>query len=175
VFKCIQGLLDRVFAVAGAVIFSQIPNFIDQYQQQVTGRMAELQLQINIMERVAATTGKTLKQYILKFLSSTDPDFYNQGEVIQQMLLRFESLVQALNALKEASAFTKAWALICHFDYEIARSTFSSFVVGLSFSLEGFIYAFIGLVFGLSCFFLVKQFVIRIATGLKPNARAVHE
>ncbi len=49
----IGSLIDRIFVVVGAFIFSQAPQFFSLYSQRLGGHVAELTLQIRAMEKVA--------------------------------------------------------------------------------------------------------------------------
>src|SRR5690349_4193861 len=104
--KWVGGLIDRIFAIIGALLFAQLPMFMLQYSQQVAGRAAELGLQINSLQRIAGLNDKTLPEYIQKFLGNSDPDFSHQGQLLQQMLDRFQYLSQSEASLTEASALS---------------------------------------------------------------------
>lgn len=148
-FRWVGGLIDRLFAVASALIFSQIPIFMQHYQQHLSGHVTELQMQVQSMRNAAALTGKSLQQYVIKFLSSEDVDFKNQGNLMNEMIHRYNSLSEGHQALQEASIYSKPIVFLKYFDKNIAQSTWNSFEIGLSFNIEGIIYALIGIGFGL--------------------------
>lgn len=54
--KWIGGLIDRIFAVVGALACLQFPLFLQQYQQHLSGHVVELQIQIQAMQRAASVT-----------------------------------------------------------------------------------------------------------------------
>lgn len=146
--KWFTGLLDRVFAVASALCFAQIPIFMQQYQQLLYGHIAELKVQVDAMQKVAAATGKSLPEYISRFTSSGDPDFIGQGQLMNGMVERTFSLTEASHSLSSATVLEKPFVFFNHMSWDIVSSTFSSFQAGIPFSLEGFIYAFVGVLFG---------------------------
>lgn len=153
--KWIGGFVDRSFAVIGALSFSQLPLFMHQYQQHLSGRVAELQLHVQSLKQAARVTGKTLPQYISKFLQSADTDFHNQGEVMNQMLQRYDYLSQGYQSLQTASIYSKPYVFIKYFDWELARSTWQTFEMGFAFSLEGISYAGIGIIVGLAVYWIL--------------------
>lgn len=157
-------MLDRVFAVAGALLFSQVPTFMQQYGQQLTGHVQELKLQLDLMTQTALKSGKTLDQYIHKFLQFSDHDVSNQGQLMQDMVIRYQTLSEASLALNHASAFSKPFVFLNHFYPEIASSTLSFFTPSLSFTLEGGAYVLIGILFGYSIFFFLKKFSLKLLT-----------
>lgn len=164
-FKWVAGLIDRLFAVCGALTFSQIPLFMQQYQHHLAGHVAELQTQIQGMKNTAALTGKSLQQYVIKFLSSEDMDFRNQGELMNHMIQRYQSLLEGHHALKDATLYSKPFLFIKYFDWSIGQFTWQSFDIGFSFTLEGGAYALLGMLLGFLIFWILRKFLRGI---LKP-------
>lgn len=158
-FKWLVTLLDRLFAVAGALVFSQAPLFIHQYSLQLEGHQAELHLQINAMSQAALQTGKTLDQYIHKFISSSDDDFQLQGEIMQAMVVRWNHLSKTLSSLQESSLFQRPFVFLQHVDAEIVKSTANNFQLGIPLNAEGACYAIIGVIFGFLTFFIIRKIV----------------
>src|SRR5437868_3357216 len=96
-------IMDRLFVVAGALIFVQAPLLMHQYRTQLRGHVAELQIQVSMMRHHAQETGKTLEQYIHKFVSSSDTDFSYQGQLMKGMVARLESLSGGLFEMDHAT------------------------------------------------------------------------
>lgn len=161
------GLLDRLFALVGALLFAQLPMFILQYTQQLAGRASELSMQLNSLHRIAEMNGKSLEQYFQKFINASDPDFIQQGVLMQKLSQRFYFLSQAEIDISNASVFSKPFVFFQHFDTEIARSTLQYFHFGIPISMEGFVYALAGLGFGCMVFYLISRFckMLRRAVG----------
>lgn len=153
----IIALLDRIFAVMGAFLFSQIPTFMQQYGQQLTGHAQELKMQLDLMTKTALQSGKTLDQYIHKFLQYADVDISAQGRLMQDMVVRYQTLSEASLALNQASVFSKPFVFFKHLYPDIVASTFHLFTPSISFTLEGLAYALIGIFFGYTTFFLLKK------------------
>lgn len=166
--KWIGGFIDRIFAVAGALALSQFPLFMQQYQQHLSGRVAELQMQVQAMRNAAALTGKSLQQYVMKFLQNGDADFKNQGAIMNSMVERYNHLTEGYNALHDSSIFSKPVMFIRYFDWDIAQSTWQSFEIGFSFSLEVFIYAALGIVVGLFAYWIMGRIFRAMVNKLRP-------
>jgi hypothetical protein len=152
------GLVDRVFSVAGAMLFFQAPFFMTQYQHQLYGHVSELQSQIQTMTKAAALTGKTLQQYVAKFLASGDTDFTSQGRIIHGIIERYQELNTSYNALQEASIYTKPYFFVKYYDWNIGISTWHSFTAGFSFTTESLVYTAAGLLFGLVFYRMLRAF-----------------
>lgn len=162
-------MLDRISAVLGALVLSQVPMFMQQYQQQLEGHVAELSFQIEAMKQVALQSGKDLTQYIQKFTSSSDIDFSRQGEIMHKMIERYQGLVDSSLALNQSTAFSRPFVFLSHLSQDIAESTFKTFHLGLEFSLEGLVYALLGIFLGYSIFAGFKKIFLLIATLFRSN------
>lgn len=146
--KWIVKFLDRISAVIGALLFMQFPLFVAQYIQQLNGRESELHRQVGNMTQAASLSGKSLDQYIYKFLQSTDSDFVLQGGIMQAMVTRWQDTLDALLSLRNSSVFFRPWNFLIHLDGEVFHSTFQNYTFGMPFNVEGGIYAFLGIVAG---------------------------
>ncbi len=79
----VDGFVDRICSVLGALIFVQVPVFITQYIQRLGGHVDELARVVNQYRASAADTGKTLEEYVRRFLSSSEADFVSAGANMQ--------------------------------------------------------------------------------------------
>lgn len=143
--KWLYEFIGKAFAVMGAAIGVQMPMFIQQYTQQLAGRVAELQLHIDSISKAAGLNGKSLSQYIQKFLDSADNDFIAQGNLLKGILERFFTLSDAMSSLQTASPLFKPYLFFAHFDTEIAKNTWQYFQLGIPLTLEGLCYALSGM------------------------------
>lgn len=155
--KWISGLLDRICAVAGALLFSQLPLFMQQYTQQLSGHVAELRLQVNAIQQAATHSSKTLEQFIQKFVESNDPDFVRQGDIMLAMVNRWYQFSDAYTALQESSVFTRPFNFLYHLNWDIAAGTWNIYTFGIPFNLEGLIFALIGIVVGYIIYYGIRK------------------
>lgn len=138
-------LFDGIFVFVGGLLFSQLPFFTQQYQQQLMGHIQELKLQVDALNRIAETLGKPLDQYIQKFRESSDPDFASQGSFLNVMVERLNELNATLTSFQEASVLKRPFVMLAHFNSDVAASTWSSFSFGLSFTVEALVYFLLGM------------------------------
>lgn len=162
VISWFEKLIDRLFALAGAALFFQLPNFMHQYVHELKGHVAELNILIQTLSKTASISGKTLKQYVNKFLSSQDSDFVLQGEFMNNIINRYENLNNSYQAITDANLYSKPWVFLKHFDWSLGESTWSTFTPGFSFSLESIGYGFFGLIFGLVLYKVLSKCVLKV-------------
>jgi hypothetical protein len=163
VVEWLKTMCDRICIVLGALLFVQTPLFMAQYQDQLIGHIAELEYQVDALQRTATASGKNLNQLIDKFLASSDKDVVRQGQFIKQMMERLDQLAEALSALTLSNAFNHSWVFLAHFNTTIGLSTWQNFQPGLPFTIEGGIYAAIGMGMG----YLAYQAILRAILWIK--------
>lgn len=147
-FRWCGRLIDRILVVAGALVFAQVPLFIQQYSHRLAGHVAELRYQLNQLRIVAESSGKSFEAYIQKFIDAGDADFVGQGKLIQAMITRSNHLTESLSAITEASPLTRPFAFLSHLDTDIVKGTVHSFTLGVPLTLEAGIYALVGILVG---------------------------
>lgn len=164
--KWLGGLLDRSFAVAGAVVFAQAPLFMQQYTQQMIGRAAELNLQVDAMRKSAGLSGKTIEQLSQKFMENADPDIMRQGEMMLATVGRWHNVTDGLVAMQESSIWSRPFAFLYHMNTEAFVSTLHEFRMGLPLNMEGGVYAVLGVVAGYVVFAVFRSVFRVIKNGM---------
>lgn len=167
-FRWLFTLLDRICVVLGAFLFSQIPLFMQQYRHQLTGHVAELYFQVGLMQQAAQRSGKTLEQYIQKFIQSSDADFIYQGEIMSAMVTRLQALSDGLVAMNHASVLTRPLEFLRHYQGDIVKSTFETFEMGIPFTYEGLVYALAGIVVGYFTYWMFSRLVAKFCKIFTP-------
>lgn len=145
ILATVERLLDRALCVAGAVVFSQIPEFFQQYLQRLGGHLAEARRQLDLFTQVAARSGWTLDQLIADAGSQTDPAMGRLGHLVADTQTRVDTLNSAEGALRNASLWSRPFVFARHLDPAIARATLSVFRPAVPTTAEGLVYAGVGM------------------------------
>jgi Protein of unknown function (DUF2937) len=166
-----ERLLDRVLCVLGAVLFAQAPEFMQQYLQRLGGRLDEARRLLGQLGEVASRSGLTVDQLASQASSNPDPALARLGDVVGAASGRVASLASAQEALAHASALTRPFQFLAHFDPSIAGATLGDFRPAVPTTLEGLIYALIGTAAFLAAYHLgVKTLIRRLGwPRLKPE------
>ena len=149
-----EGLLDRVLCVCGAVIFSQLPEFMQQYLQRLEGHLDEARLQVDRFKEAAAQSGMTLDQLVAGAAQNSDPAMGRLGGVIRTTLARLDDLSVADAALRQASVWSRPFVFLRHADWGIAKATWAIYRPAVPTTPEGFMYAGLGMVLVLALYHL---------------------
>jgi hypothetical protein len=141
----LDGIVDRVLAVAGAFLFSQAPEFFQQYLQRLGGHLDEARRTLAQFERTADAAGLTLERFIAQTAANADTAVARLGPVMRGALDRVQHLDAAYTSLREATAWTRPFAFLRHLDGSIARATWADYRPAMPTTLEGLAYAAAGM------------------------------
>lgn len=150
----VERLLDRVLCVLGAVIFSQLPEFMQQYLQRLEGHLDEARLQLERFREAASQSGMTLDQLVADSGQNPDPAMGRLGGVVRALIARVDELASADAALRHASMWSRPFVFGAHLDRGIARATWVIFRPAVPTTAEGLLYAGAGIVLILGSYHL---------------------
>lgn len=158
-----DGLLDRALCVIGTVIFSQVPEFMQQYLQRLGGHLDEARRQLQQFHQVAAQSGLTLDRLIQQTTQNADTAVAKLGGVMTDAITRVESLEAAQSAMQQASLWSRPFVFLRHSDPDIANATWAIFKPAVPTTVEGLVYALCGMLVLLSLYHLgIKYPITRI-------------
>jgi hypothetical protein len=151
-FSAGEAFIDRLLCVVGAVAFSQIPEFIQQYLQRLGGHLDEARRQLEQFRATAAQSGLTFDQLVHATAANADPAVARLGVVIRDSQARVTALAADEQAIRAAHAFERPFVFLHHSDPEIVRATWSIFRPAVPTTADGLLYALCG-VFLILCFY----------------------
>jgi hypothetical protein len=152
-----ERLFDRILCVVGAILFSQFPEFMQQYLQRLEGHLDEARLAVDRFRDAASQSGMSLDQLVASSAKNPDPSMGKLGAVVHAAVTRVDDLAATDTALRGASIWSKPFVFFSHMDPGIARATLNIYQPALPTTMEGFIYAGIGIVLVLSIYHLAVR------------------
>ena len=166
-----EGLFDRLLCVVGAALFSQLPEFIQQYLQRLGGHLDEAQRQLDQFRNVAAHANLTLGQFIAQTKGSAEPTVAQLGQVVQATVSRVHDLSAAETSIRDASMFMRPLEFLRHVDFSIARATWAMFKPAVPTTFEGLGYAAVGVVCALLFYHGAVRYPVRRAWQRRTDRR----
>lgn len=148
-----EAVVDRILCVVGAVLFSQGPEFMQQYLQRLGGRLDEARRLLSQYEEIARQAGISLDAFIARTNANPDAVVAKHAEVMQGVVARVNELSAAQVAIQDASVFARPFAFLRHIDLEIAAKTWAIFKPAVPTTLEGVLYAGAGIVVMLALYY----------------------
>jgi hypothetical protein len=158
-----DGLVDRALCVIGTIVFAQVPEFMQQYLQRLGGHLDEARRQLAHFRDVASQSGLTLDGLISRTDANSDPAVAKLGGVMTEAVARVAHLEQAQAAIQNASPWTRPFAFLGHAEHDIVRATMHAFQPAVPTTVEGLVYALLGMLVLLATYHLgVKYPVARV-------------
>lgn len=157
--RFVQKLFERIFAIAGALVFIELPRFMYSYHLILKGHLSELSLQIQNLEQLSLLSRQNFKEFINKFLQNSDQDFQAIGFHMLSLIDKESFYKVSLKNFEMASFITKPFVFIKNLDLLIFKETIASYTPAIIISLESIIYAIAGAFLG---YVLAKIMVVGV-------------
>jgi hypothetical protein len=142
-------LLHELTAIILAVLIgfavSQVPRFIQEYEQRLGGALQEATRQLDEFRRNAEGAGLSFNEYQARHLDSPDTALRATGRTIQNSVARVADLREQAQRLADASHFVKPVVLARTYDRSLVGATWQRFGVTATFDPA---FGAIGLVVG---------------------------
>lgn len=167
-----DSLVDRILCVVGAVLFSQGPEFMQQYLQRLGGHLGEARRQLDIFRHTAAQSGLSLEQFISQTGANADHAVAKLGGVMTAASERVSSLQSAHDALLHSALWERPFVFLRHLDFEIARATGAVFQPAVPTTVEGLAYALTGMLVVLALYHLALKRLVGLFKGPRAPAKA---
>lgn len=156
-----ESYLDRAACVVGALVFSQAPEYFQQYLQRLGGHLDEARRILARFEAAAAVTGKPFATFISDTVANPDPGLAKLGQTMQDTAERVTSLQAAHEALANASLWDRPFAFAAHLQSDIASAALQAFKPAMPVTIEGAVYAAVGIAVALSLWKLTVQLPLK--------------
>jgi hypothetical protein len=143
-------MLFRRFAVAIALLvaglFSQAPEFVQQYAQRLGGAIDELRAAVARFDQEAANQSLSRQQGIARLEANADPLAQNQGHDMEGTVARLDRLERQREALAVAGPVSRYVVVLDGFDRQVAAGTYRDFAPALPVTTAGLLAAVFGFV-----------------------------
>lgn len=153
--QSLGNLTDRIICVVAAVVMLQAPIYMNQYQNVLAGAQMEAALSYNRLTQVAADFDQTLREYLDELLANDNPKVVANAEEDDEKVKRYESYTASLEAFQQANVFSKPFVFLSHYDPQLAHAV--AFQPGLPITMEGFVYALLGILIAMLLIGLIKR------------------
>lgn len=148
-------LIDRIICVVVAVIFLQAPVLMNQYQNVLAGAQVEASRTYERLEEIALRFDQSVEDFLAELLADDNPKVVANAEADQEQVDRYRWYSEALTAFADANAFTRPMVFFQYLDPQLLDAVV--FQPGLPLTVEGFVYALLGIVLAMGVISLVKR------------------
>lgn len=155
-------LAAAVVFVLAALAGSQLSAFMQQYTQNMAGRLAEAQREVDGIIDRADQADMPVYQYLSEFSSAESPVFQQQGVALRATIDRASGLQEAYRAITRAGLLEKPVVFALHVDSEIAENVLRHFEPAMPVHAAGLLYS------GTAGLFGVLLYQLAVILGLAP-------
>lgn len=170
--KSFGSLTDRIICVAFAVLFAQVPVYISQYVDVLSGARMEAKKVYDEVAEVANEYGQSVEVFLGEMAENPDQRVRDLTGVQLNTVQRYHRYTEALEALTKRAGWLKPFALMNHYDPSIHAAMF--FEPNVPLTIEGAIYALMGVIVALLLIALVTGIVQRIRNSRKKEEKLYH-
>jgi hypothetical protein len=141
-------ILCLVAGLIAAAIFSQAPEFQQQYGQRLGGAIDTLQQQARDFDAAATAQSLTRDQAIGRLVQNADPVAAEDGHQRQAAFERLNRLTRDRTELADPDPVTRLGNFLSHLDQPTAEATLDEFTPALPVSPAGGLFAVTGFILG---------------------------
>ena len=131
-----------------AIVLSQFPEFSQQYQQRLGGKLDELGKVVDNFTEDANLSGQTVQDALSRMKESGDELIATRGERIGEYFDDFSNLLEQSEILATGGMFQKIYVIVLSLDTDLVIATYQEFSPAIPVSLDGFLLAGVGFVLG---------------------------
>ena len=141
-------VLLLLLALVPAVLFSQIPEFFQQYRQRLGGAAQELAIVVRNFDEDAARSGYTRRPALDVMGRNSERLVREQGQRMTGYIVRLQKLQKQEAAFVDGVTPSSIVTVARDYDEEIIRQVWSSYVFAVPATMMGLFFALFGLLLG---------------------------
>ncbi len=127
-----------------AAIFSQLPEYAQQYRQRLGGALDELNSLIGTFDAEIAAQNLTRQEALQRLSDNADILAKQRGQAMSETISRAARLADQQSEMANAGNFGRIAAMSHNFDPGVAKNAYASFEPALPLTFEGVTAALIG-------------------------------
>lgn len=131
-----------------AIVFSQFPEYAQQYTQRLGGAVDELRVITARFDRQAADQGMNRAAALERYRTVPDTFVAGQGRDMEALFVRHAELSARLAEVQGAGPLERLTELPAYLDSEIGAATLANFKPAVPVTIEGFAWAATGFLLG---------------------------
>jgi hypothetical protein len=132
----LRDLLLIALVVAGGLGASQVPSYMQEYEQRLGGARDEAVRQSQAFHRVAQGSGLSFEDYLATLLGKPEQAVRQTGERIRDLDARAAALAVHATALADTQLLLKPLVALEHGDADIARAAWDDFRLTLTLDTQ---------------------------------------
>ncbi len=175
--KFIATIFDRILFTLSFIIGVQLPEFIQQYSQRLSGHLNEALNHLAQFQFIASTQYQgNLATLIEQYRQNADPAIQQTGEIVNTLIQRTELLSNNVSRLQDNQFANRVYYFFKELDIKIAQATFDQFIMAIPIEVyalsTGAIFAFMVVFTKSGLWFGTKQSCLFVYSKCKNNFKS---
>lgn len=178
IFTLISTLFDRILFTLCFIAGVQLPEFIQQYGQRLSGHLNEAKRHIEQFQFIANVQyDGSLSKLVDTYLVNSDDAIKQTGELVNSLLERQSLLQNNMAGLKDSNYINRIINFFKNLDTEMAQATLQQYVLAIPIEIFALI---TGLVFAIAIIsakatavYCCKKCGHAIANKMKSNRKVI--
>ncbi len=131
-FRIVNNIVDRCFFTFSFIIGVQLPEFIQQYLQRLSGHLNEAQLQLQQFQEIAQQHFQgSLATMIIRYKENSEPSIRNTADVIEQLTARINNYQHHVEQINQSNYLNKLVEFATNMNPSIAQATAKDYVLAI--------------------------------------------
>lgn len=131
-------------AAGGLALFSQAPEFTQQYRQRLGGAIGELKIIVADFDKDAGKSNLSREKALSQMLGSPTPFSRDRGASMTRTITRFDALSRQQALMEKAHPVTRPLFILRTPDRAVLNGAWEIFEPALPFTLPGAVYGALG-------------------------------
>lgn len=133
-------LIDRCLFTVFFILGLQLPEFMQQYTQRLSGHLHEAHYQLDQFQAIANNQFQgNLLALIKRYQSNADNVFQQTGQMIENLVLRIEGFNQSLTNLQQGDYPDRLYYFVTQIDPELAAATLKQYQLAVPLDMHALI------------------------------------
>ena len=137
--KMLATLIDRCLFTLFFILGIQLPEFMQQYMQRLSGHLHEAHYQLGQFQAIADNQFQgNLLALIERYQSNGDEVFRQTGHMVENLMQRIEGFNLSLNHLQQGDYLNRLYYFITEIDPELAAATLEQYQLAVPLDIDAF-------------------------------------
>lgn len=139
-FKLFNQLIDRCFFVINFIIGLQLPAFIQQYAQRLSGHLHEASYQLGQFEVIADSQYRgNLAALIANYQHHSDSAVVQTGNLIANLVTRVERYQQQIDHLQQEDYLHRLYYFFKELNLDMANATLRDYTLAIPLEMPALV------------------------------------
>ena len=173
----INTLIDRCMFTLMFILGVQLPEFINQYIQRLSGHLEESKQQLSNYQTLAEQYfNGEITLLIKRYKGNSDPMIVDSATVIEQLIQRTEYLTNHLTSLDTKDYFQQLTQFALNFDPQLLQKTAEYYQLAIPLHINalstGAVIASLFVLINFVCTRCVKRYIHKQTNGISPSTNS---